>query len=266
MDIEERYNVCFKGRAIGQYCIYEDGGSRYYGGGSTYKGMEDAPEALKKDAGSGSRLPFFRDLMSAENRVPGTRKTVYRRGDVSVTRMPKDVGSFRIYQPGTADDDGEPFGPALRGFRPYRGHERMGVLVPHQQEGRRDVRSRAGRGLVVGWRSQRRRHNARGGPGRVDGTALRQVPGESCDTCPRRTLRIHSRESEEEEGPQGVPRILPTAILPAWPARSSPGRAKSVTIRVSHIIQPSSTSNLTTDDYTHSLITRYGWFKPNQSL
>ena len=45
--------------------------------------------------------------MTEENRFQGTRKTVYRRGDVSVTRVPEDVDSFRIYKCGTADDDEE---------------------------------------------------------------------------------------------------------------------------------------------------------------
>ncbi|MBR6203943.1 MAG: hypothetical protein IKQ60_02620 [Candidatus Methanomethylophilaceae archaeon] len=122
MSIEEEYKVCFKDREIGRYWIYEDGSARYYGSGSTYKGMEDVPEALRKDARSGSRIPFFRDLMAKENRVLGTRKTAYRRGDVSVTRVPKDVDSFRIYRRGTADDDKEDHSaPHCEGSGPIEG-------------------------------------------------------------------------------------------------------------------------------------------------
>ena len=62
---------------------------------------------MRKDSRSGNRIPFFRDLMTEENRVQGTRKTVYTRGGVSVTRVPEDVDSFCIYKRGTADDDAE---------------------------------------------------------------------------------------------------------------------------------------------------------------
>ena len=82
------------------------GSGVYRGSVSSHKGLEDLPESLRKDSRSGSRIPFFRDLMAEENRIQGTRKTVYRRGDMSVTRVPKDAGSFRIYKRGTADDDG----------------------------------------------------------------------------------------------------------------------------------------------------------------
>ncbi len=122
MDVEEEYIVCFKDREIGRYCICEDGGGRYFGGGSTYIDMEGVPDTLRKDARSGSRIPYFRDLMAEENRVPGTRKTVYRRGDVSVTRIPKDADSFSIYKRGTADDDKEGHSaPHCEGSGPIEG-------------------------------------------------------------------------------------------------------------------------------------------------
>ncbi|MBO4798342.1 MAG: hypothetical protein J5494_06210, partial [Candidatus Methanomethylophilaceae archaeon] len=107
MNIEEEYKVCFRDREIGRYRICEDGSGRYYSGGSTFIDKEDIPEILRKSRGSSSRIPFFRDLMAEENLVPGTRKTAYRKGEVSVIRVPKDIDSFRIYKRGTADDDKE---------------------------------------------------------------------------------------------------------------------------------------------------------------
>ena len=60
--------------------------------------------------------------MTEENRVQGTRKTVYRRGDVSVTRVPEDADSFRVYKRGTADDDGEDHSaPHCEGSGPIEG-------------------------------------------------------------------------------------------------------------------------------------------------
>ncbi len=122
MNIEEEYKVCFRDREIGRYRICEDGSGRYYGGGSTFIDKEDIPEILRKSRSSGSRIPFFRDLMAEENLVPGTRKTVYKKGDVSVTRIPKDTDSFRIYRRGTADDDKEDHSaPHCEGSGPVEG-------------------------------------------------------------------------------------------------------------------------------------------------
>ncbi len=100
MDIVDEYTVYFRDKAVGIYWVYEDGSSEYSTGDYAFIGIDkdEVPPEIRKTKESKKSIPFFKKMMTDSNRVKGTRKTIFRQGDVSIARIPNDVDRFSIYR------------------------------------------------------------------------------------------------------------------------------------------------------------------------
>ena len=117
MQIREEYYIYFEGERVGIYYVYTDGSSlySYYGPGSV---PALAKLGLDKEHRSKKRLRRFTQLMTDENRVPGTRKRVWESGGLRIEFVPRDVDRFWIYR--LSAGEGEPGWSEKRYVRPHR--------------------------------------------------------------------------------------------------------------------------------------------------
>ena len=101
MRIDDEYTVYYKNRCIGTYYIYENGTVSYSTSSYSFIGLEneDIPNELKTRTDDADKIPFFQEVMTEENRVQGTKKTIYKKGFITVERIPQDTGEkFYIYR------------------------------------------------------------------------------------------------------------------------------------------------------------------------
>ena len=68
----------------------------YVGWPKTYQGK--VPEEYLKNKKLKRPYKLMKDIMTEENRLQGTRKTVYVSGPVRIVRIPKDIDHFLIYR------------------------------------------------------------------------------------------------------------------------------------------------------------------------
>ncbi len=124
----EEYKVSFKGRNVGFYYVDADGSSKYDAFRLSFISpeYEGLPPELKESVESEKPLPFFEGLMSKANRVKGTRKTIYEKGEVRIARVPEDVDKFYVYR--TSAEKGDPdysdedhSAPHCEGYGPIEG-------------------------------------------------------------------------------------------------------------------------------------------------
>ena len=99
MLITEEYRIRYGEKQIGSYYLFEDGSSDF----RAYRSLEPLPEGLEalgltKDRRSKSRLSLFKALQEKGERVPGTRKVIWRDGPLSMERIPEDTEKFYIYR------------------------------------------------------------------------------------------------------------------------------------------------------------------------
>jgi len=97
--IAEEYRIRWGDRQIGSYDVFEDGSSEF----RAFRSLEPPPEELAALGLTGdrrlkSRLPLFKALQEKGERVPGTRKAVWRDGALTMERIPKDTEKFYIYR------------------------------------------------------------------------------------------------------------------------------------------------------------------------
>ena len=103
MYIKDEYKVFYKGEQIGICYVYSDNKVAYsafdrakeFSGESGFKELgllKDVDDAGKKALGA-----VF-DTIKDENRAPGTRKRIWRNGDLRIERVPDDVDRFWIYR------------------------------------------------------------------------------------------------------------------------------------------------------------------------
>ena len=101
MWIDDEYKVCYKGKYIGTYDIDEDGTVNYSTSSYSFIGLEneDIPNELKTSIEDADEIPFFKAFMTEENRVQGTKKTIYKKGFITVERIPQDTDEqFYVYR------------------------------------------------------------------------------------------------------------------------------------------------------------------------
>ncbi len=100
MMIEEEFSVYFKDSMVGIYYVFEDGSGEYCTGDYAFLGLEneEIPQVIRHSTKSNKKMVFFKRLMADSNRVSGTRKVVYRQGDVSMVRCPEEVDKFYVYR------------------------------------------------------------------------------------------------------------------------------------------------------------------------
>ena len=99
MLITEEYYIYYEGARIGTYYVYEDGSSEF----RAYRSLEPLPEeakalGLEKDRRGKTPLPLFRAVMDKGQRVPGTRKVIWRDGPLTMERIPEDTDKFWVYR------------------------------------------------------------------------------------------------------------------------------------------------------------------------
>ena len=99
MLVTEEYRIRYGERQLGSYYVFENGSSEF----RAFRSLEPPPEeaealGLTKDRRSKSRLPRFKALQEKGERVPGTRKAVWRDGPLTMERIPKDAEKFYIYR------------------------------------------------------------------------------------------------------------------------------------------------------------------------
>ena len=99
MLVTEEYRIRCGERQLGSYYVFEDGSSEF----RAFRSLEPPPEeaeamGLTKDRRSKSRLALFKALQEKGERVPGTRKAIWRDGPLTMERIPKDAEKFYIYR------------------------------------------------------------------------------------------------------------------------------------------------------------------------
>ena len=122
------YKVSFKGRSVGVYYVDADGNGEYEVFSASFIGpdYDIPPPELKESVEFRKPSPFFEGLMTEANRVNGTRRTIYEKGDVRVARVPEDVDKFYVYRvsaeegdPDYSDEDHS--APHCEGYGPIEG-------------------------------------------------------------------------------------------------------------------------------------------------
>ncbi len=101
MIIRDNYGVYYKETCIGLICVFTDGRIEYRALTYQFDDLkeEKIPAHWKRSVGAAKTIPFLSALMTEDNRVKGTRKTVYRQGDYSVVRRPeKTADRFWVYR------------------------------------------------------------------------------------------------------------------------------------------------------------------------
>jgi hypothetical protein len=109
MWIDEEYRVFFKDMAVGIYYVMEDGSSSYSFSDwalEDYEG-DDVPEEIKHHTESKKGILFLEDIIDESNRVLGTRKAIYRKGNLAIERIPDNVDRFMVYRVGAEKGDPE---------------------------------------------------------------------------------------------------------------------------------------------------------------
>ena len=101
MWIDNEYTVYYKNHCIGTYYIYENGTVSYSTSSYSFIGLEneDIPNELKTRTDDADKIPFFQEVMTEENRVQGTKKTIYKKRFITIERIPQDTGEqFYVYR------------------------------------------------------------------------------------------------------------------------------------------------------------------------
>ena len=98
--IRDTYRIRYGDAPVGTYCVYEDGGSEFasFYGRKELAPLREALEALglKKNRVRQTPLPRFRAILNKGERVPGTRKRIFRDGPLSMELVPKDADKFWV--------------------------------------------------------------------------------------------------------------------------------------------------------------------------
>lgn len=101
--IKDEYKVFFGDEQIGICYVYSDGKVSYsaFDSAKKYSGLPVFKElGLDRDVGGTGKktLRALFDVIADENRVPGTRKRIWQKGDLKIERIPEDAGKFMIYR------------------------------------------------------------------------------------------------------------------------------------------------------------------------
>ena len=93
----DSYSVYYDENCIASYyCDPDERSYEYYvGWANAYKDIVPAEYLVEKKLKRPYKL--MEEVMQEENRVQGTRKTVYVSGRVRIERRPKNVGYFQVY-------------------------------------------------------------------------------------------------------------------------------------------------------------------------
>ena len=107
--ILEKYNVIYNEKNIGYYYIYDNKSVSY----SLAWGSPRDIEKELKELGlhkeyEGKKPPaIFLEMISDENRVPGRKRIIYRKGPLTLEKQPQETGErFSVYR--RSADKGEP--------------------------------------------------------------------------------------------------------------------------------------------------------------
>ena len=127
MTVKEEYKVFYKGERIGMYYVFTNRRVEYdaYSVPEEYKkelkalGLDRNVEKTLKRS-----VPVLSDMMTDENRVPGTRKQIWQTGGVRLERIPKNADKFWIYRRGAKKGEA--------------GHSEKDHCAPHR-EGSKEI-------------------------------------------------------------------------------------------------------------------------------
>ena len=86
MEIKDRYLIYFDSKQIGTYYIYVNGEVSF--------DSFELPEGYSKK----SLMQIVAKMPIDANRVPGTRKQIWKSGPITMERIPKDIDKFWIYE------------------------------------------------------------------------------------------------------------------------------------------------------------------------
>ncbi len=98
--IIDEYRVKYQDNQIGMYYVYDDGTWYYsFSDNVTDDGRKKIADLGLDRSREGKRvLKVFRELIKDENRVPGRRRIIYRKGDLLLEREPKQVERYYVYR------------------------------------------------------------------------------------------------------------------------------------------------------------------------
>ncbi len=96
--IREEYRVGYEDMHVGEYYVYEDGGSEYRAFQPEALRVELEALGLMKSHTRKTQFPRFRAILNKGERSPGTRKLILRDGPLSLERVPRDADRFSVYR------------------------------------------------------------------------------------------------------------------------------------------------------------------------
>lgn len=99
--IKDDYSVYYKDSCIASYYVFNDGNACYSTSEYSFIGLEkeDIPAIFKRNAERKGTVPFMAEIIAERNRVQGMKRPIYRSGDITVKRIPKETGEkFWIYK------------------------------------------------------------------------------------------------------------------------------------------------------------------------
>ena len=105
----DSYDVIYNDRAVGYYCVFDNGETEYSTAWGSPWDIEKELKELGLDQEKRSReaVKVLDDLMHDENRVPGRKRIIYQKDSLRMERHPKETGErFSVYR--RAAEIGEP--------------------------------------------------------------------------------------------------------------------------------------------------------------
>ena len=99
--IKDLYHVYYKEHAIATYYFFSNGATSYTTSDYSFIGLEneDIPKSFKKSVERKGPVPFMAKIIKDENRVDRKKTPVYRSGDFTVKREPRETEEkFVIYR------------------------------------------------------------------------------------------------------------------------------------------------------------------------
>ena len=99
--IKDHYSVYFRESCIAAYYVMSDGTHSYSTSNFSFIGLEkeDIPQTFKHQKEQKKPIPFMAELITEKNRVPGMKRPVYKSGNFTVKRIPKETGErFLVYK------------------------------------------------------------------------------------------------------------------------------------------------------------------------
>ena len=101
MWVKDHYQISGEDIAVAWYYVFNDGSAEYTVSSfySDKLPKELIEAGLTKDIRQKKEIPYFKKILTEENRVPGKKKPVYKVGSMTIERIPEETDErFMVYR------------------------------------------------------------------------------------------------------------------------------------------------------------------------